>query len=69
MRSYIKGPEKNNVYILAADASRGCVTRRLHTPGMRAPRALPGGRLDAQNANVTLFRALTAETADTAEKT
>src|SRR5687768_12314407 len=26
----------------------GCVARRLHTPGMRAPRALPGGRLGAQ---------------------
>ncbi|MEP7308532.1 MAG: hypothetical protein ABJA98_23755, partial [Acidobacteriota bacterium] len=23
--------------------------RHLHTPGMRAPRALPGGRRDAQN--------------------
>ena len=45
---------------LAADASRphpnagaalgapgpGVVARRVHTPGMRAPRASPGGRLD-----------------------
>jgi hypothetical protein len=26
----------------------GCVARRLHIPDMRAPRALPGGRLDAR---------------------
>ena len=27
----------------------GVVARRLHTPGMRAPRASPGGRVDAQD--------------------
>ena len=26
----------------------GCVARRLHSPDMRAPRALPAGRLDTQ---------------------
>ena len=52
----------NKGAVLAADASRpppqrGCrvgdpgpgfVARRLHTPGLRAPRASPGGRLDVQ---------------------
>ena len=33
-----------------------CVARRLHTPGMRAPRAWPDGRLDTQKvANVFLI--------------
>ena len=29
----------------------GCVARRFHTPGMRAPRAWPAGRLDALGAS------------------
>jgi hypothetical protein len=43
-----KGSSRNNYADLAADASRlACVARRLHTPDMRAPCALPAGRLDA----------------------
>ncbi len=37
----------------------GCVARRLHTPGMRAPRALPAGRLNAQNGTLISNRVLT----------
>ncbi len=36
----------------------GGVARRLHTPGMRAPRALPGRRLNAQNGTVMSDRVL-----------
>ena len=44
-----KGPSGNKCTILNADASRGLRCSCLHTPGMRAPRASPGGRLDVQN--------------------
>jgi hypothetical protein len=38
----------------------GCVAHRLHTPGMRAPRALPGGRLDAHSDQLVPDRVLSA---------
>src|SRR3990170_8843481 len=44
------------------------IARRLHTPGMRAPRALPGGRLDAHNAHLILPRALTTKDGRVATK-
>jgi hypothetical protein len=44
-----KGPSGNNCTILAADASRRASLLVAYiTPGMRAPCASPGGRLDAQ---------------------
>ena len=45
-----KDSSGNNCAILDADASRlASFAPHLHTPGMRARRALPSGRLDAQN--------------------
>ena len=51
-----KDPEMNK----GVNAGRRCippgfVARHLHTPGMRAPRASPGGRLDAQTWHLYSF--------------
>jgi hypothetical protein len=54
----------NTCAILDADASRrAALLVRFHTPGMRAPRALPGGRLDAHNDTPIHRRILSARLA------
>ena len=51
----------NKCALLDADASRraALLVAYIH-PGMRAPRALPGGRLDAQNDTLIHRRILRA---------
>src|SRR5206468_10678120 len=58
MRMALVSCPSQDLTILRAGIPPGCVARRLHTPGMRAPHALPGGRLDAHNAHLILLRAL-----------